>query len=196
MKNTTLRGLFAASLILVSSSAFAQSTANASASASALVIEPVTVTKADSLNFGNVAPNIIKVIGVDGGVVTGTVSGGESSAKFDITKGQNVPLSLGLSLPTELASGNNNLPISFTDESTTVLGDLGNFTFTAGDPCTVLEPLTPSTNTSWLDVQATPTACAYRSKGFQVRIGGRVTPDPSQPAGSYSGTITLTATYN
>jgi hypothetical protein len=160
------------------------------------VIEPVTVTKADTLNFGNVAPNITKVIGVAGSVVTGTVSGGESSAKFNITKGQNVPLFLGLSLPTDLVNGSNNLPISFSDEQSTVLGDLGTFVDTFGAACSALEPITPSTNATWYNVQSTPQACAYRSKGFQVRIGGRVTPGSSQPAGLYSGTITLTATYN
>jgi len=197
MKNTTLRGLFAAALVLVSSSAFAQSSANASASASARVIEPVTVTKADTLNFGNVAPNITKVIGVDGGVLVGTVSGDEMSAKFDITKGQNVPLFLGLSLPSALVDGNNNtLPISFTDEGSTQLGDLGTFVNTFGAACSALEPITPSTNATWYNVQSTPQACAYRSKGFQVRIGGRVSPASAQTAGLYSGTITLTATYN
>jgi spore coat protein U-like protein len=193
MKNTTLRGLFAAALVLVSSSAFAQSTANASASASARVIEPVTVTKADTLNFGNVAPSITKVIGVDGTVLVGTVSGGEMSAKFDITKGQNVPLFLGLSLPSALVDGSNSLPISFSDEASTKLGDFTNFD---AANCSTAEVITPATSSTWFDVQGTPQACAYRSKEFQVRIGGRVSPASSQAAGLYSGTITLTATYN
>jgi spore coat protein U-like protein len=197
MKNSSLKGLLAAALLLVSSSAFAQSTANASASASARVIEPVTVTKADTLNFGNVAPSITKVIGVDGGVLVGTVSGGESSAKFDITKGQNVPLFLGLTLPTALTAGSNSLPISFADQGSDVLGDLSQFAVNevslAG--CSV-ETLTPTTNETWFDVQESPQACAYRSTEFRVRIGGRVIPASSQVSGLYTGTITLTATYN
>ena len=88
-------------------------------------------------------------------------------------KRQEVILSFG-TLPTSLATGGgDNLPITFGAGSAAY--DAGSFT--------AFQPSVGATTT----LSGTGTMAVY--------IGGTVQPDVGQPAGTYTGTITLTVNY-
>ena len=201
MKNTTLRGLFAASLLLVSSSAFAQdgSTSNASISANAKVLQPVIVTAVQSLEFGNVTPNNVKAISVTGDVVVG-IAGADNEAErqgiFNITKGTGSEVLLSFALPSVLngdEAGNTGetLAISFATDEDGIYAKLA--TNLAGDASALAwDP----TATILLANGGQSTQPYFVTNEFWVNLGGKITPAAAQVQGNYTGTVTLTATYN
>ena len=96
------------------------------------------------------------------------------SGEFLISGGVGGGIDIAFTLPTVLTSGLNTMPVSFTAAS-------------GADRASA----------AGLD----PTAVAPRSLdgttgNLYVFLGGTVTAAPTQVAGSYSGTVTLTATYN
>jgi hypothetical protein len=201
MKNTTLRGLFAAAFVLVSGSAFAQgfNTSNASITANAKVLQPVIVTAVQSLEFGNVTPNNVKAINTQGGVqvgIAGADETGERQGIFNITKGTASEVLLSFQLPSVLngdEAGNTGatMTISFaTDEDGTyakLATDLaGTANALAWDP----------TETILLENGEQSTQPYYLVNEFWVNLGGKLTPTDVQKQGKYKGTVILTASYN
>jgi hypothetical protein len=153
----------AAILSLAGSSAQAQS---ANITATATVFQAMTVTGARSLDFGNVFPGVAATI-----PVTAPTSG-----EFQLTGQNSANVNLTFTLPTNLTSGGNNLPIGTWTGCT-------NATNTATG-CTAFTP------------SASATASAFSGAGaLFVFVGGTVTPAGNQPAGTYTGTVTLTAAY-
>jgi hypothetical protein len=150
-------------LSLAASAAQAQS---ANITATATVFQAMTVTGARTLDFGNVFPGVAKTIAV----------AAATSGRFDLTGQSSANVNVSFTLPTNLTSGANNLPIGSwtgcTNATNTTTG------------CT---SFTPSAST---------TATAFSGAGaLFVWVGGTVTPGGAQAAGTYTGTVTLTAAY-
>jgi hypothetical protein len=153
----------AALLTLAASAAQAQS---ANINATATVFQAMTVSGARDLDFGNVFPGVNKVIGV----------GAATSGQFALTGQSSANVNLTFTLPANLASGGNNLPIG------TWTGCHNTSNSTAG--CTAFTP------------SAAATASAFSGAGsLWVWVGGTVSPAANQAAGVYTGTVTLTAAY-
>jgi hypothetical protein len=164
---TTIRvsAVLATILSLAGSSVRAQS---ANITATATVFQAMTVTGARTLDFGSVFPGVAKVIGV----------AAATSGRFDLTGQNSANVNLTFTLPGNLIN--------------TVTADLmpiGSWTgctsptnTTAG--CTAFTP----------SGSATPSAFSGAGALF-VFVGGTVTPAANQVAGTYNGTVTLTAAY-
>lgn len=162
---TTIRvsAVLAALLSLAGSTARAQS---ANITATATVFQAMTVTGARTLDFGNVFPGVAKAIGV----------AAATSGRFDLTGQSSANVNLSFTLPANLTSGANNLPIG------TWTGCTNATNTTTG--CTAFTP------------SASATASAFSGAGaLFVFVGGTVTPAGNQASGTYTGTVTLTAAY-
>ena len=140
---------------------------NGSISATATVQSPITVTGAQNLAFGNVFPGAAKTV---------AYSDATNAGRFDVTGQGSAPVTYSFALPTNLTSGGNNLPIgSWT-------GYLNTSNSTSGGSA-----ITPS---------ATPASATLSAGGaLYVFVGATVTPPSNLPAGSYTGTVTLTVSY-
>jgi hypothetical protein len=162
---TTIRvsAVLATILSLAGSSVRAQS---ANINATATVFQAMTVTGARTLDFGTVFPGVAKVIGV----------AAATSGRFDLTGQNSANVDLTFTLPANLTSAGNNLPIGSWTGCTSPTNT------TAG--CTAFTP------------SGSATASAFSGTGaLFVFVGGTVTPAAAQAAGSYTGTVTLTAAY-
>lgn len=139
--------------------------------ATANVIAQVDVTAGNSLDFGDVTPGTTPSVGVgDSGAGTFTVSGNGGS------------LNLSFTLPSQLnGPASNTMGISFVDGDASWGDD--------GSPVATND-FDPNTGTD-LDITGDT------SDGeITVFIGGTVSPGAGLQAGNYTGTITLTASYN
>lgn len=152
-----------AALFSLATAAQAQS---ASIQALATVYQPITVSGTRSLDFGNVFPGVNKTIGVSDLTSGQFQMGGQASGSVSLT----------FTLPTNLTSGANNLPIG------TWSGCTSPTNTTAG--CTTFTPSGTATNSTFSALGA-----------LWVFVGGTVTPAAAQAAGNYTGTVTLTAAY-
>ncbi|MEI7895741.1 MAG: hypothetical protein WCJ26_01800 [bacterium] len=190
---TTIK-LFAASAIIFCFTANLEAqnnqSANANLTASANVAAAVTVAKTTDLAFGNVTPNNVKTINTEGTVVSpGITTGGEVVGKFALTKSASTQVTLAFSLPTNLVDGSShNLAISFADYSSSKLAKITNG---GASPDIAFTPASGITTAN-----TSTTAWAFAATGFDVNIGGTVSPIAGQVAGTYTNTVTLTATYN
>lgn len=146
--------------------ATAEAQTSANIQATATVLSALTVTGASDLQFGNVTPGVNKTIGIaDAG-----------AGRFDITKAASQGVTLSFTLPTDLSDGTNNLPIgTWTGGWNTSATPAGATTFTPG---------AGGTNTA-----------ATAGTTLSVYVGATVSPAVGQPAGSYSGTVTMSAVY-
>ena len=164
MRTTTrVSTALVAILSLAASAAQAQS---ANINATAVVFQAMTVTGARTLDFGNVFPGVAKSIAV----------AAATSGRFDLTGQASANVNVSFTLPTNLTSGANLLPIG------TWTGCTNATNTTTG--CTSFTP------------SAATTATAFSGAGaLFVWVGGTVTPGAAQAAGTYNGTVTLTAAY-
>ena len=151
-------------LTLLASSAQAQVN-NAAITATATVQAPINVTAAVNLDFGNVFPGVNKTIGV----------ADATAGRWDVTGQASTAVTLNFTLPANLTSGGNLLPIASW----------------AGNHNTTATPTGASFTPSGV-----PTASALGGTGaLFVYIGATVTPATNQPAGAYTGNVTLTVLY-
>lgn len=163
MRTLTRVSVTVAALFSLATAAQAQS---ANINATAVVYQAMTVTGARALDFGNVFPGVAKSIAV----------AAATSGRFDLTGQASANVNLTFTLPTNLTSGANNLPIG------TWTGCHAATNNTTG--CTTFTP------------SGSATASAFSGTGaLFVWVGGTVTPAANQPAGTYNGTVTLTAAY-
>ena len=163
MRNALLLAA-AAALLFLPIAASAQ--ANATIEARAQVLTPLTVTASQDLDFQTVIPGLSKTVApsdVDAGIFALTGSGTLE-----------VQLDFG-TLPTNLVSGSDNLPISFGSSSA------GYSTFVTPGILT----FDPAVNYD----------ADLNTGEMTVYIGGTVTPASNQPAGLYTSDITLTVSY-
>jgi hypothetical protein len=155
----------AAVVSLTATSAEAQS---GNISATATVLQALGVSGAATLNFGtSVLPGINTTVDA----ATDATAG-----RFDLTGVINQGVNLSFVLPTNLNSGGNLLPIA------------------SWTGC--LSPTATQAGCSAFTPSAGNTATALSGSGaLSVYVGATVSPSGLQPAGSYSGTITLNASY-
>ena len=163
MRSTIRTAAILAGLIGVANVAAAQS---ANITAIANVFAPITVAGTQSLDFGDVFPGVSKAVAANDA----------SSGRFSLTGQASADVNLTFTLPTQLTSGGNNMPI----------GSWVGLTNTTN---------TPAGGTSFTP-SASATASAFGGSGsLFVFVGGTVTPAANQAAGTYTGTVTLTAAY-
>lgn len=156
----------------VSINGFAQQSDSENATASATILAHLDVQKVTDLSFDDVSPGIEKTIPR------------ASGAEFTVTGGSGAAVSLSFTLPSfldEVGAETNQLPISFTD--TDANWETGTTTDDAGT--NAFDPTAGATTIS-----------SFPAGGIAVFLGGTVQPANTQAAGTYEGTITLTATYN
>ncbi len=170
----------------ISAGIMAQSTDNDNLTAKATVLQGINVTKVADLEFGWVSPGLAKTIDLVNTATGGQVGEGtEATGVFTVSAavGSNVQLQF-TTLPTNLTYLTNDLPIG---------------TYTAGyalvNPYASGTSFTPGTGIQ-VESGSFPTNDISGANAIYVFIGGTVTPGASQAAGDYTGTVTLTATYN
>jgi hypothetical protein len=162
---TVLSALVAAGLTVGAATAEGQAP-SASIQATATVLSALTVTAGNDLAFGNVTQGVPKTVAyTDAGAGT-----------FTVTKAANSAVTLSFTLPTDLDSGTDLLPIG------TWTGAWNTSASTAG--ATAFTPSAGGETTS-STVETTLT----------VFVGATVTPAAAQTAGNYSGTVTMSAIY-
>jgi hypothetical protein len=164
MRATVLSAVLAAGFSFGAATLQAQTSADIQATAT--VLSAVTVTAGNDLQFGNVTPGVAKTIGIaDAG-----------AGRFDVTKAANEGVTLSFTLPTDLTSGANTLPIgSWTGGWNTSATPAGATTFT---------PSAGGTNTT-----------ATAGTTVSVYVGATVTPAGAQAAGGYTGDVTMSVVY-
>src|SRR5574341_293272 len=143
-------------------------TNNASIAVSAVVQQPINVTAANPLSFGNVFPGVNSTVGV----------ASASAGRFDVTGQASTPVTLSFVLPASLVDASSNLlPIGTWD----------------GNHNTTNAP----TGTGFTPANGPATFAATLSGTGQlfVFIGATVTPAVNQPAGTYNGVVQMTVVY-
>jgi hypothetical protein len=162
---TVLSALVAAGLTVGAATAEGQ-TPSASIQATATVLSALSVAAGNNLVFGNVTPGLNKTIAItDGGAGT-----------FTVTKAATSGVTLSFTLPTDLASGLNLLPIGSWS------GAWNTSATTAG--ATAFTPSAAGSNTA-----------VTAGTSLTVFVGATVSPVAAQAAGNYSGTVTMSAVY-
>jgi Domain of unknown function (DUF4402) len=139
---------------------------SANISATATVLSALNVTGAASLAFGNVTPGVNKTVAIaDAG-----------AGRFDVVKAANSALTLSFTLPSTLSTGGGaTLPIgTFTGAWNTSATTVGATAFT------------PASGTTTASTAGTTVS---------VYLGATVSPAAAQAAGSYTGTVTMSAVY-
>lgn len=139
---------------------------SASIQATATVLTAINVTGTNPLAFGNVTPGVNKTVAI-------TDAG---AGLFTVTKAAATSVALTFTLPTNLTSAGNNLPIgSWT-------GGFNNTSATASSATS----FTPSASAATV-----PSGGA----NLWVWVGGTVSPAAAQAAGSYTGSVTMQVAY-
>src|SRR5882672_5249369 len=144
MRTIKAVSLFVAGLALSANVLNAQS---ANINATATVLSPIAVTAGNALAFGNVTPGVAKVV----------AASAASAGSFSLIGQASQGIQVSFTLPTNLVSGGNNLPIG---------------TWTG---------LTNTTNSQGTGVGFTPSAAPTNGTtsgtgAFFVWVGGTVTP--------------------
>lgn len=157
----------AAVLTTVSLGATTATAQSGNISATANVLQSINVAGVTTLDFGDVLPGINATVDAAADAAAG---------RFDLTGYASQGVNLSFTLPANLSSGGNLLPIaSWTGclNATATQAGCSSFTPSAGS-----------------------TASAFSGAGaLSVYVGATVSPAGLQPAGIYSGTITLNAAY-
>lgn len=154
----------------VPSSAFAQASATAGANASANIIAPITLLKLTDLVFGDIVPNTtVGTVTMD---TTGTVTVGGGVTALASTR----------SAATFTVGGQNGRAYT--------VSSIGNITIS-----NILGPdmiINPSS-----DCGGGAAPCRVNVLGVTtVRVGGTLNVKANQPAALYTGTFSVTVTYN
>ncbi len=167
--NRTVTGGLGSALVLMVAAAAQAQPNSATIQATANVLTPLTVTAGASLVFGDVFPGVNESVAItDAGAGSWSVAG-QTDAEVTLT----------FTLPANLASGGNTMPIVFGAT------DAGYNTTAAPGSATTFDPAGGAT----ADLSADATGVLY------IWIGGTVQPATNQAAGGYSAGVTLTVDY-
>lgn len=166
---TTMKGtmLVLAGLTAAAMLPSAANAQSASIGARATVQAALTVSAVDSLILGAAFPNTTRTV----------LPSDASSGSFSLAGAANAEVSLSFTLPASLSDGVNSLPISFSATSAGYNVANSRVGLTAFNPAVA--------QLTRLDVA---------TGNLYVFIGGSVSPT-TEPAGSYTGSITLAAAY-
>lgn len=164
MRKLVALALAVLALVVFTTPVYAQVN-NASITATATVQAPINVTAVSNLDFQNVFPGVAKTV-----LVTDATAG-----RWDVAGAVSAPVSLNFTLPGNLSSGANLMPIgTWTGNHNTTAAPTGS-------------GFTPS---------GTPTAATLSAAGaLFVYIGATVSPLANQAAGVYTAAVTLTVLY-
>jgi hypothetical protein len=138
---------------------------SATIQATATVLSAITVT-GTNLAFGNVTPGVNKTVAI-------TDAG---AGEFTVTKAAATSVALTFTLPTQLTSGGNTMPIG------TWTGGWNNTANNAAGATT----FTPS---------AAATTVPSGGANLWVWVGGTVSPAAAQAAGPYTGNVSMQVVY-
>lgn len=164
MRTLVALALAVLALVVFTTPVYAQVN-NASITATATVQAPINVTAVTNLDFQNVFPGVAKTV-----LVTDATAG-----RWDVAGAASAPVSLNFTLPGNLSSGANLMPIGTWT---------GNHNTTAAPTGTGFTP------------SGTPTAATLSATGaLFVYIGATVSPLANQAAGVYTAAVTLTVLY-
>lgn len=183
---TTIK-TFIAAILTIGFGSFANAQ-SASISANATVISEIAVTRVDDLNFGTVVVGQKKSITADSNVAvsTGSVLGSANRGHFMVNAQRGSNVSISFDFPINLvATGGGQLPIYFSWENEperVIVVTNGDF-----DDAPKLIPGTPYQINNYNPNSET--------SEYNFFIGGQVDAT-NATAGSYTGNITLNATYN
>jgi hypothetical protein len=130
------------------------------------VQQPITVTKTNDLDFGNVFPGLNVSIGVTSASAAAFSIQGQASANVNLT----------FTLPSTITSGANNLTIG---------------TWVARRNTTN----SSASGTDFTPSASATSAVLSGSGALYVFVGATVQPTVSQAAGTYTGTATMTVVY-
>jgi hypothetical protein len=128
----------------------------------------LSIIPRQDLSFGTVIP------GVPVAVAPSSPAG---AGQLEIRGRRNAPVLLDFTLPSALTAFGASLPLSFV----------------GGDAAFSADPAFGAAQ--FFDPRTAQIAVLASNGKLYVFLGGRVTPDASQPAGSYGATITLTVSY-
>lgn len=160
--------LAALAMVLAGAVTVQAQTNNASIAVSATVQQPINVTAANALSFGNVLPGVNSTVAVTDA----------NAGRFDVTGQASTPVSMTFVLPLNLADGVGNLlPIG------TWTGVWSN----GAAPSPVGTSFTPSAGATAATLGA--------SSNLFVYAGATVSPAVNQVAGLYNGTVQMTVVY-
>jgi len=149
--------------------ALAQGSASANINATATVLNAVSVTAQQDLDFGNVIPGTNKSVAITSVNAGRWMVQGTAGAEVGIT----FP-----ALPMSLSDGSNALALVYSGT------DAGHNVVNNASTATTFDPLPGTT----ANIGVSPAE-------LHVWIGGTVVPTAMQPSGIYTGTITMQATY-
>jgi hypothetical protein len=136
--------------------------------ATATVLSTITVASGASLAFGNVTPGVAKVV----------LATGAGAGRFDVNAANSTPVNLTFTLPVNLTSGANTLPIgTWTGLWNTLNSQSGGTAFTPSASATAA------------------TTAAAGATSLWVFVGATVTPGGAQAAGAYTGNVTMGVVY-
>ncbi len=146
--------------------------------ATATVLASITVSATSALTFGDVFQGVPSTVADNDG----------SAAIFDISGQADAGVNVYIQLPEYLAlsDGSDRMQISFSATDCSV------------DTTGAADPTTMAGTKGWQDVdpRSLPGTITIGSTGTSIYLGGKVTPSLFQQAGSYSGDIILTVSYN
>lgn len=169
---------------------------SATLSANATVVDQLSVTQDQDLNFGIVMQGVKKMVSVSGG--TSDLDAGEDNTtgvtvgKFLVNAGAGSSVTLSFIVPSNLTNGANNLPILFNQG----LDGQPAVTVAYGATSGSVTGLSVTSDNSITFPSSTIGSGDAAKNGTYVWVGGVVNPSGTQVNGAYTGTVTLTASYN
>nr|MBI1229443.1 hypothetical protein [Cytophagales bacterium] len=173
---------------------------SATISANATVVSEIAVARVADLNFGTLVTGQIKTIFYDGSVFvsTGSALGSANRGEFTVAAAAGSDVRLSFNLPTNLAGpGASTLPIDFAWEDVSPFGSVTSNNVLVvgqeGDQTQIFNP--PLGPISVYDSSFPTFEAIAGTNSVRVFIGAQVDAT-GVSAGSYTGTITLSATYN
>lgn len=176
------RSLGAMALLVACAFSSAQAQASAAQTAttpvSARVFTPLTLTANEALRFGNLySPFTAKTIAW----TDNAASGGR--ARFTITGEGGAEMALSITIPANISSGVNTIPLSAVE--------LRHGTTDADASGTIVTMNTGTANA----LNVTMGGSAATSQSYFLRLRATATPAANQAAGTYSGTISVSVNY-
>jgi len=195
MKNLVKFSFVVAFFAAIGFSANAQ-TSNSTIDVGAKVFDQITVEGFRDLTLGQVMRNTVKTVDIDGTITSN--SNGESGSGvqvgvFKVFAGAGSDVTLDFAGISTLSDGTNTMAITFNDGSNDLVGyGLDPDDASAAVRFSSFEAIVATGQTA----NSFPTNTIDNKNGIVVYVGAKVTASETQASGTYTGTVTLTATYN
>ena len=181
--------LIAALSLTVSNGLMAQASQNANINANATVIQGISVTGQEALEFGTVVAGEVKTIELNGDISAGdntSVDGviGNQAGRFLVSAAATSGVTLSFTnIPNTLSNGSETMGITYT------AGWSNNIDATSTTEVDVTEAVTT-------DIISFPENDLSGTNGIYVFLGGTVTAVSGQAPGVYTAEVTMSAVYN